>query len=1078
MTMNRTGRQEWAAAVIAAAFAFCTFNGARAQTDDGTTEKQAADLTLKAKALSQNAQFAEATALFEKALALRQMLYPGKDYPRGHVSLVTSLNNLAGALKSQRDYARSLSYYDQALAMCRKLYPVEEFPDGHPGLAGTLNNLAALQQAQGDYSKAQLAYELALAMCRKLYPAEKYPQGHANLTVTLSNLADLLRAKGEYAEALVHFEEALKTSRKLYPSDRFPQGHQNIVNNLESISQVLEIQGDVRKALAYQEEALAMSRQLYPADKYPNGHPGLARCLNNLGSLFHRQGEYAKALAQYEQAEQMCRKLYAPEKFPHGHGSHAATLNNLAEVRRSQREYAKALAYQEQAFAIMQRLYASEQYPRGTPNLVVAFFNMGGALKDVKDYDKALPYYDKALTTARKLYPEQDYPQGHPLLLACLNNLGSLLEAQQKYKEALGYYGQALTMAEHLYPGVAYPQGHPDFARVLENAGGMWLLHGKYAKAQSAYERALLQRRQLATLFIDTAAEAEALNYLAALPRSLDVYLSIGKHLKEDAVEREYPTVWSGKAMLTRIVQRRQALVRGLADDATRAKVAEVLDVRQQLGRRLLAPADRKDAERSKHLQALTERKERLERELAQRVPALERERSLDQAPFTDLLKALPKDAAFIDLVRYERREQDPKERRLHHYAAFVLRANQPVRRVELGPAQPIEEALVRWRRDIANNLTGLAPEQLRRLLWDPLVRHLPDQADSTVYISPDGPLGFLPWAALPGRRPNSVLLEDHSIALVPHGPFLLDLLTRDRKARGGEFLAVGGVDYDKEPRALPERPAAGRAPAEPGARARWDALPGTERELQHIRALAGKLTVIERRGSDASTLQILRDLPQARWAHLATHGFFAAPRSAERQALIDERFFTLGRGGERHGVGARNPLVQTGLVLAGANRPSKQDLLQDDRGILTAEAIAGLPLDGLELVVLSACETGLGEAAAGEGVFGLQRAFHLAGTSTVIASLWKVDDEATAALMALFYHHLWVEKRSPREALRRAQLALYHHPEEISGLAKERGPNFDKVVKRVVGAPVDPKQPQAKQAAVRQWAAFALSGG
>src|SRR5262249_18767782 len=158
---------------------------------------------------------------------------------------------------------------------------------------------------------------------------------------------------------------------------------------------------------------------------------------------------------------------------------------------------------------------------------------------------------------------------------------------------------------------------------------------------------------------------------------------------------------------------------------------------------------------------------------------------------------------------------------------------------------------------------------------------------------------------------------------------------------------------------------------------------------------------------------------------------------------LYDEKDFVRGLAGERRGVGARNPLTQTGLVLAGANRPKKEE---GDSGILTAEGIAGLALDPLELAVLSACETGLGEAATREGVVGLQRAFHVAGAHNVVASLWKVDDEATAALMVLFYHHLWQDKQPPLAALRNAQLALYRNPKDIAELAKgSRGPNFAK---------------------------------
>src|SRR5262249_42289804 len=163
------------------------------------------------------------------------------------------------------------------------------------------------------------------------------------------------------------------------------------------------------------------------------------------------------------------------------------------------------------------------------------------------------------------------------------------------------------------------------------------------------------------------------------------------------------------------------------------------------------------------------------------------------------------------------------------------------------------------------------------------------------------------------------------------------------------------------------------------------------------------------------------------------------APETEARQALLDDRLFAFGVGLERRGVGARNPLTQTGLVLAGANLPAKEP--DAGRGLLLAEALAGLNLDRMELAVLSACETGLGEAGTtlGEGVFGLARACHLGGCRNVIASLWKVEDEATAALMALFYHHLWVEKKAPLEALRQAQLTLYHYPERIPALATER---------------------------------------
>jgi CHAT domain-containing protein len=186
--------------------------------------------------------------------------------------------------------------------------------------------------------------------------------------------------------------------------------------------------------------------------------------------------------------------------------------------------------------------------------------------------------------------------------------------------------------------------------------------------------------------------------------------------------------------------------------------------------------------------------------------------------------------------------------------------------------------------------------------------------------------------------------------------------------------------------------------------------------------------------------------------------------------------------GHENIGAGLRNPLVLSGIVLAGANRPRGKDdsLDHDDRGILTAEAIAGLFLQDLDLVVLSACETGRGMmgAGGGEGVFGLQRGFHLAGAHNVVASLWRVDDQATAALMTLFYDRLWVQNRPPIEALREAQLALYRDPTLAGRLARARGtPDFDKLVRRPEPVAGGGEPARQDRAAVKQWAAFVLSG-
>ena len=401
-----------------------------------------------------------------------------------------------------------------------------------------------------------------------------------------------------------------------------------------------------------------------------------------------------------------------------------------------------------------------------------------------------------------------------------------------------------------------------------------------------------------------------------------------------------------------------------------------------------------------------------------------------------------------LDLARYTRREQDPKIqgdaglRYTISYVGFVLATGRPIQRLDLGPAATINQAVQEWRAAIVQRRTSPAVETLRHLVWEPMARVLPADARMLIIV-PDGLLSAIPWAALPGQRPGSFLLEDYAIAVAPHAPFVLDFLNTPARKEidQGTLLAVGGVPDD---------------------------LPGAAGEIETVIRLAGPRRVIELQGETASSVEVLRSLPQSRWVHFATHGFFARP---ELQSILQTDPDPLRRLG-RSGLAslARNPLVLSGLVLSG--RPDRSygsaAALSGERDILTAEAIAGLPLKNLDLAVLSACETGLGTVASGEGVFGLQRAFHLAGARTVIASLWAVPDRTTQILMAELYKNLW-QKRLPKlEALRQAQLAM---------IREYRLRVTDGSASRVQGRTAALTTGKTDQLPPLFWAAFVLSG-
>jgi CHAT domain-containing protein len=569
-----------------------------------------------------------------------------------------------------------------------------------------------------------------------------------------------------------------------------------------------------------------------------------------------------------------------------------------------------------------------------------------------------------------------------------------------------------------------------------------------------------------------SAAEGTALNYLSSLPLTRDGFLSATRHLpKADA----YLAVWQSKAALSRIYERRHLTVLAAESPKARSLWESLLSLRRERETLLLRPAhpDRAKA-RDKRLEAIDEDIRTREADLRPLLPALKRPEELARATPTDLRKALAAGPAFVDLLRYVHFEQDPKVRgkkgwkRTPRYAALMVTPER-VERIELGEAKAIEELLDLWRCALVEGSeaeSGYA-EKVHHLLWKPLRAHLPAKM-TLVYISPDAALNRLPWAALRESKRGRRLIEEHALAVIPHGVLLLDRLTEKNRAKEKKatLLAMGAVAYDRKPRVAAEVALRDRA----GDGLKWPALEATEKELAQIVALAGERPIIRRKGDEAGVATLLADLPQAETAHLATHGFFADARFRTAFQLDENLFGRTWR--ERIGAGSRSPLVLSGLVCSGANLPGTPN-----RGVLTAEAIVGLDLRRMNLAVLSACETGLGETAGGEGVYGLVRAFHIAGIRNVAASLWKVDDEATAALMVLFYRHLWGRKPlPPAEALRQAQLALYRNPQHVKEWSAGRGPNL-KIVLPGSATKEPDKTPGAKTASAKAWAAFVLSG-
>jgi CHAT domain-containing protein len=415
---------------------------------------------------------------------------------------------------------------------------------------------------------------------------------------------------------------------------------------------------------------------------------------------------------------------------------------------------------------------------------------------------------------------------------------------------------------------------------------------------------------------------------------------------------------------------------------------------------------------------------------------------------------------ALVDIYAVHGKRSDNMTAEQYSYYAFILQRDRPTQLVHIGNGSPIAEHVNSWRKDIDAIREGASCFWLRDNVWAPIEACFDDDV-RIVYVCPDRDLSLCPWNALPGKKVGSVLLDDYAIALLPCGAMLCgpEATTPYSADEGNaQWLLVGGVDYNAVQSSSRGTDMSLRNATQ--SRPQWPELPSTRQELDSISEFSTASKLIRLEGGNATTDRFLEHVTKAKWVHIATHGFYAN----------DDFIDSMSIGGDRITAARRDPLLLNGIVLAGANNSPLIDASGSpvhDGGLLTGTVIASLSLEHVDTVVLSACETSVGVS--GGGSLGLQRAFHQAGVRNVIGAGWKIDDQASATVMRLFYYYLLQEKLPPIESLRQAQLDV-RHSHDLDELAKLRGPNFRQATKRLQTNHSDPYP-------VKVWAGFSLSG-
>ncbi len=865
----------------------------------------------------------------------------------------------------------------------------------------------------GRYDEALVHYQVALERyLRTLGP------DHNTVATVYHNIGMALWEAGRFAEAQAAIEEAVRIGE----AQPEPGDPRTLSYYLNGLGLVLESVGKLEEARLAMERSLAIRETLDPPDI-----DALATSLNNLGNLMGTMGDHEANLEYLERAVVVVREGLGPE-----HMDMVYRLGNLAEVHRVLGNFEIAEDFLDQGLALQRKLFGDEH-----PVTVRLERRRANLLRSLGRLEEAVA----ALRAILERQLEWRHP-AHPELGQTHGDLGLVLAQMGQRQEAIREYQEALRIQ-----AVAFGPHHPSSSTVAYNLALSLAQHSEVAQALETllpYAEALYRQSMRV---LPGMTESERFRMLAENHRP---HLGLISLLLLEGSEEQLRLAmtkalqWKGLAGRVRLQSRARdqaVLPQGVGD-----LISELRTLQGQVSKAVYAqsssaavaadaPAGQKaDPDLAENPAGSGSKLDRLRQRGAELEREINRQLARAQGPevdFAALNQALEPGTAVVSFHRLK-----PIHQKAPHWIALLHRPQWSAPRwADLGPAEPLEHELERFLaalhgqrggRPLAEGEDGKPERPLEALLWDPIAPLL--EGVDRVVVSPEGVLATLPFQVL--TEPNGrYLVERYSFV------YLQDLaqLGRPRElqasAQAPSLLAMGAVNFNRRTEGVPAIQEAAPASSLRGRfRRRWPPLPATATETGGVLSMHEANFPNARRrflaDSEATEEALKAFMPGSSIVHLATHGFFA-PEGLEsmwQETIQEDGSFEMVMERSSANLVGRMPGLLTGLVCAGVNAESS-DSLED--GFLTAEEVSWLDLSAVDLVVLSACETGLGRAEAGEGLVGLRRAFRLAGAETVISSLWSVPDRSTQELMEDFYLRMWDDGMPVGAALRQAQLDL-----------------------------------------------------
>ena len=967
-------------------------------------------LDVEVAKLREEESYSAAIGIAEHALEIREEALGSK-----HQAIARSLMTLASLHQEQRNHIRAEELYRRALRTLKRNVGIE-----HPIVARCLTGISAALFSQQKYLPGEKLCSQALEILEREHGAN-----HLNITYCLElQSMSLMNLPGRYEEAERFLQRSLSIKQ-----DSLPKEHVSIAETysllgdfyfnrgdlvaaepmynlakeiLEKRSGKVAIAGAIRNRIRlanllqsqcrFEDSELLISGTLrISRNVFGNLHPLTRDCMSALGDICWAKGDFEKAQSLIVACLEISEKEYGSN-----HPITANDINNLALVYQKQkRPGVEALL--KRALRIHDSVSEANH-----PSILGSLSNLANYYEQIGDLPAAIPIFERARFVADK-----NFDPGHPSLEAPLSDLARANVRQGEVNKALDLFNLA-QKSNNLFSSNVLPT----LTQIEQNR------------------------------FI-------AKNSVGNLSTSLSFAL-----LSKQPEVNKCSVAWLGnsKGAGQRALAERNLLLREVNDPQKAELVSRLISVRERMARLAMSIADLKNVQKR---QATIQQLSSEEQELSVRLGAVTKRRSLNQwIDHGALQVGIPPNSTLVDIARFRNYDfkavgnENPWGG--HRYVAWVtFSGDKETKIIDLGPAEPIEELVQQIRGELKNStdvLENSGEEQAVRKLqsnmqalsdkiWQPVAKELGEVEN--VILSPDGMLWLAPWSALPlgetAEGKTRYLIEKYNLRLVTSARDLLKAPdTRPTKKpvvfANPSFSQTAAEKRDSIQRIFKKLPkedkSSTRSISTKSVLPQVQPLPNTGVEADSIEpqiyAYTNSKPIIYKEGRALE--HAVKKLKNPKIAAFATHGFFLPEQEVERK---DNRFVSTDKRRsivlDKNNKPLENPLLRCGLLLAGCN--DRNSVVGDDDGILTGMEITGIDFRGTELVVLSACDTGVGDIRNGEGVAGLRQAFQLAGAESVLASLWQVDDAETARLMNLFFENL-SKGLTKSESLRQAQLS------------------------------------------------------